>query len=72
MIEMKVFADINKIHPIEIMTLECNAISPVAEGGSKKGWLKRLFHFKRQVWRKMNYGIIKHNTNWLSSPCTNH
>ena len=49
MIEMKLFADINKMHPIEIMTMESNTLSPEME--SRKGWLKRLFKFKRQVGR---------------------
>jgi len=48
MIEMKLFADINKMHPIETMTLESNTLSPEMES-SRKGWLKRLFRFKRQV-----------------------
>ncbi len=47
MIEMKLFADINKMHPIESMTLEANTLSPEME--TKKGWLRRLFRFKRQV-----------------------
>ena len=48
MIEMKVFSDINKMHPIERMTLEYNTCEPAAQK-SKKGWLKKLFKFKRQV-----------------------
>ena len=54
MIEMKVFDDINRMCPIDGMTLESNSpqspLSP-AETQPRRGWFKRLFRFKRQVSR---------------------
>ena len=42
------FADINKMNPIELMTMEANTtVSPVEK--SKANWLKKLFRFKKQV-----------------------
>ena len=51
MIEMKVFDDVNKLCPIESMSLHSNnplgPHSPVDRAGWSK--IKRFFRFKRQV-----------------------
>ena len=48
MVETKVFADINKLNPIETMTLDSN--HPLSPADHKKGsWFKRLFKLKKQV-----------------------
>ncbi len=51
MIEMKVFDDVNKLCPIESMSLHSNTPpgphSPVDRAGWSK--IKRFFRFKRQV-----------------------
>lgn len=47
MIETKVFADINQMNPIELMTMEANA-TVALEQKSKRSWFRRLFR-KKQV-----------------------
>ena len=50
MIETKAFYDINKITPIEGMTLDSNPIATSTPTESPRGgWLQKLFRAKRQV-----------------------
>lgn len=58
MIETKVFADINKMNPIELMTLEANATAPLTDHKSKRGWFKKIFRFKKRVCSTIEMHII--------------
>ncbi len=51
MIEMKVFDDVNKLYPIEAMSLDSNSPLGPPSPTDRTGWtkLKRFFRFKRQV-----------------------
>ncbi len=52
MIEMKVFDDVNKIYPVEVMTLYSNSPNDQLSPGDRQGWskLKKFFKFKRSVY----------------------
>ena len=51
MLDMKLYEDINRLYPIESMTLDSNSSQDplTPQGRSKGNWFKKLFKFKRQV-----------------------
>ncbi len=56
MIETKVFDDINRINPIDTMTIDSHP-EPVESERGRGAWLKRIFKFKRQVSSLRNLDI---------------
>ena len=50
-IEMKVYSEINRLTPIEGMTVDTNpaALPSPSEHSARGGWLQKLFRAKRQV-----------------------
>lgn len=51
MIDMKLYEDINRLYPIESMSLDSNSMQdPLSPPSRSRGnWFKKLFKFKRQV-----------------------
>lgn len=51
MIDMKLYEDINRLYPIESMSLDSNSTQdPLSPPSRSKGnWFKKIFKFKRQV-----------------------
>jgi hypothetical protein len=51
MIDMKLYEDINRLYPIESMSLDSNSTQdPLSPPSRSRGnWFKKIFKFKRQV-----------------------
>ena len=54
MIDMKLYEDINRLYPIESMSLDSNSTQdPLSPPSRSRGnWFKKIFKFKRQVHNK--------------------